>query len=82
MNTYWNGEECLAKKVTVVVGPSERPTWWCAKLQGQERKAVRIEYKGDEFYLDNMDVEVLYSVISRCQLRKKCHDPTRTQENC
>lgn len=53
MQTYWNGEPCEARKVRVIIGPSERPTWWCANLAGAEREAVRVEYGGRTFYLDN-----------------------------
>lgn len=55
MKTYWNGEPCEASCVDVKVGPSDRPTWWCAKLEGQTRKAVRVSYGKETFYLDNED---------------------------
>jgi hypothetical protein len=53
--TYWNGELCKAEKVTVIVGPSPKPTWWCARIAGLQREAVRVEYEGEKFYLDNED---------------------------
>lgn len=53
--TRWNGERCKAEKVRVIVGPSDRPTWWCAGMVGQERAAVRVEYGGHKFYLDDED---------------------------
>lgn len=53
--TFWNGEPCRAKVVTVVVGKAPRETWWCAKLEGQQRQAVEVEYAGQKFYLDNED---------------------------
>lgn len=54
--TYWNGEPCEARKVVVIVGASPRSTWWCAGLEGQERKAVEVSYAGQPpFYLDNED---------------------------
>ncbi len=52
--TYWNGEPCLARIVRVIVGPSPRETWWCAKLVGTEREAVEVRYYDQPpFYLDN-----------------------------
>ncbi len=51
MKTYWNGTECKATKVQVIVGPSLRPTWWCADLEGKEYPAIRIEQGGDLFYI-------------------------------
>lgn len=53
--TYWNGEPAPARRVTVVVGPSQRPTWWCAELAGTTRAAVEVTYGGDVFYLDDED---------------------------
>lgn len=50
---YWNGEPCEARRVRVVVGKSQLPTWWCAKLEGTERAAVEVTYYGEKFYLDN-----------------------------
>ena len=51
----WNGEPCEAVKVRVIVGPSPRPTWWCADIEGAEREAVRVTYCGQVFYIDNED---------------------------
>lgn len=51
--TFWNGEPCQAKIVRVIVGKAPRPTWWCAPYEGQEREAVRIDYDGQTFYIDN-----------------------------
>lgn len=53
--TYWNGEPCAARVVTVIVGKAPRETWWCAKLEGQPRRAVEVDYHGEKFYLDNED---------------------------
>lgn len=53
--TFWNGEPTPARKVRVIVGPSPKPTWWCAELAGQERAAVEVSYFGDRFYLDDED---------------------------
>lgn len=51
--TYWNGEPAEARKVRVIVGPAPKPTWWCAKFEGQEREAVEVKQHGETFYLDN-----------------------------
>lgn len=55
IRTFWNGEPTPARIVRVIVGPSPRETWWCAKLEGAEREAVEVNYHGEIFYLDNED---------------------------
>jgi hypothetical protein len=55
VKTYWNGEPCKATKVVVKVGKSPRDTWWCAKMEGHQRRAVRVDYGNERFYLDNED---------------------------
>jgi len=52
LRTYWNGEPAECRKVRVRMGPAE-PTWWCAGMEGQIREAVRVDYRGDVFYIDN-----------------------------
>jgi hypothetical protein len=52
---HWNGENCEAQTGTVIVGTVPVRTWWCAGLEGQRRKCVRVDYKGDVFYLDDED---------------------------
>jgi hypothetical protein len=51
--TYWNGEPTPARKVVVRVGRAMRPTWWCANLEGTERRAVEVKYGAETFFLDN-----------------------------
>jgi len=64
--TYWNGEETPCRRVMVVVGKPEKPTWWCAELEGTIREAVEISYtrpvrvfgnpdasETGKFYIDN-----------------------------
>jgi hypothetical protein len=51
----WNGEPAAAETGTVIIGKAERPTWWCAKLEGQRRKCVRVTYRGQTFFLDDED---------------------------
>jgi hypothetical protein len=54
METYWNGEPCKARRVIVIVGKAEKPTFWYANLEGQERQAVEVVYGNQTFYLDNI----------------------------
>lgn len=51
--TFWNGEPCEARLVTVIVGRAPAVSWWCAELVGTERKAVEVIYDGKTFYLDD-----------------------------
>lgn len=51
--TYWNGEECAARKVRVIVGTAAKPTFWHAGLEGTERAAVEVSYGDQQFLLDN-----------------------------
>lgn len=53
--TWWNGEPAQCRRVIVRVGTVERPTWWCAGLEGQERRAVEVSYGGQTFLLDDED---------------------------
>lgn len=57
MKTFWNGLECKATKVKIIVGKSPRDTWWCASMAGQEHDAIRIDFQNEEpFYLnDDLD---------------------------
>lgn len=51
-NGFWNYEPCRVEKVRVIVGPAPSG-WWCHGLTGTERNAVRVDYQGEKFYLDN-----------------------------
>lgn len=62
METFWNGEPCVAERCEVIVGKSLRPTWWCAGLEGTRRKAVEIIYGGDKFYIDDESGHGWYKV--------------------
>jgi hypothetical protein len=53
--TYWNGEPAECRQVIVRVGKSPVSTWWCADLEGKERRAVDVTSAGQVFYLDNED---------------------------
>lgn len=55
--TYWNGEACLARRVTLVVGPDEFPESWAKSFEGQRRDAVEVVYNGTTFYLDDDEYE-------------------------
>lgn len=55
-HTQWNGEPCTATRVMAVVADSGRfPEYWARDLVGTGRKAVRVEYGGRTFYLDDED---------------------------
>ena len=51
-NAFWNFTPCRAERVRVIVGDAPAG-WWCHGLKGTERNAVRVEYGGQKFYLDN-----------------------------
>lgn len=52
--TFWNGEPCQARKVTViVVDHPEADGYWARQLVGQRREAVEVIYGGETFYLDD-----------------------------
>lgn len=53
--TYWNGEPTPARRVRLLVGKSEVPTWWCAELEGSIRDAVEVTYGRGTFYIDDED---------------------------
>lgn len=56
-NAQWNYEPCTAILGTVVVGKCLLETFWHNGLEGQRRKVVRIEHKGETFFIDNQDGE-------------------------
>lgn len=56
--TFWNGEPCTAVRARLRVGvPPDglHPQYWAAGYVGQVRAAVRIEYGGRTFHLDDED---------------------------
>lgn len=54
--TYWNGEECRAERVEVVVGDDPRfPLYWARNIVGQRRWAVAVTWGGRTFYIDDED---------------------------
>lgn len=54
--TYWNGEPCSARKVTVVVADSGKfPSYWAKELVGTRRDAVEVTYYSRTFYLDDAE---------------------------
>lgn len=53
--TYWNGQPTPCRKARVIVAEPPVDTWWCAGLGGTKRNAVRVDYDGDTFYLDDED---------------------------
>lgn len=54
--TRWNGEPCRAERVTVTVADDPAfPGYWARDLVGTRRRAVRVDYGGQTFYLDDED---------------------------
>lgn len=54
--TYWNGEECHALHVEVIVADDTRfPLYWARELVGQRRKAIAVTWGGHTFYIDDED---------------------------
>lgn len=52
----WNYEPCQAWRGTVIVGRVDVPTWWCAGMEGQRRKCVKVvSWDGEPFYVDDED---------------------------
>lgn len=76
--TYWNGEPCEARRVTVVVADDGRfPAYWARHLVGQRRDAVEVTYAGSTFYLDDEGYET--SEAEAAVLRRYGRDvPGRT----
>jgi hypothetical protein len=63
--TYWNGEECEAEKVKVIVADTGRfPKYWARPFVGQWRRAVRVTYNDVIFYLDNEDGKAWWKVTT------------------
>ncbi|MFE6428134.1 hypothetical protein ACFVOB_22115 [Streptomyces rochei] len=55
-DTRWNGESCLARRITAIVSDDGRfPAYWARDLVGTRRNAVEITYGGSTFYLDDED---------------------------
>lgn len=61
--TRWNGEPFQAVKVAVRVADApEFPEYWAHQHINTIRQAVRVQYYGDTFYLDNEDGSGWYKV--------------------
>jgi hypothetical protein len=57
-STWWNGEPAQAVRVRLrVARPPDglHPQYWAAELVGAVVDAVRVEYGGQVFYLDDSD---------------------------
>lgn len=56
--TYWNGEPCEARKVTLVVADvPDAQHFWGRPFVGSRRDAVEVSYGGETFYLDDQAVD-------------------------
>ncbi|MBE4790986.1 hypothetical protein [Streptomyces caniscabiei] len=63
--TRWNGEPCLARRVTAIVADSTFfPQYWARDLVGTHRKAVEVTYGGSTFFLDDEDGSAWAKVTS------------------
>ena len=51
----WNGEKCLCFTGSVLCGKPLRPTWWCAKHEGERLKCVKVLYQGQMFFIYDGD---------------------------
>jgi hypothetical protein len=51
----WNGEKCKARRVVIRVGKADKPTYWYAHLEGQEIRAVEVDYRGEKFLIADED---------------------------
>lgn len=51
--TFWNGEPCEARQVTLLVAESSFPLFWGREFVGQRRNATEVTYAGEVFYLDD-----------------------------
>lgn len=54
--TYWNGERCEARKVTITVADGGHERGWYRPFIGQQRDAVEVTYAGQTFYLDDAEL--------------------------
>lgn len=63
MNAKWNYEPCRADKGTVVCGKVDKPTSWCKPLEGRRVKCVRVDYRGEVFFLGDDDGSGSYKVF-------------------
>jgi hypothetical protein len=61
----WNYEPAEAWRGTVIVGKSERPTWWCASMVGTRRKCVKVQSWGEPFFIDDEDGRGSLKVFER-----------------
>jgi hypothetical protein len=52
--TFWEGEPCEARQVSVVVADDSRfAAYWAHGLIGERRNAVEVTQKGRTFYIDD-----------------------------
>lgn len=64
--TFWNGEPVKAERVRVRLPDVADipPTYWYHSIGGTERDAVRVDYYGDVFFIDNYDDSGWEKVVS------------------
>jgi len=55
-DTRWNGEPCIARRITAIVADSVFFSgYWARDLVGTRRDAVEVTYSNATFYLDDED---------------------------
>lgn len=69
VSTFWNGEPCHARRVTLVVADAENPTYWARHYVGTRRDAVEVVYGDQTFYLDDDDYEASDEYKEEIRLR-------------
>jgi hypothetical protein len=68
--TYWNGEPTPCTRVVVLVADApEIPLYWARDLVGHERNAVRIDYAGQRFYIDDEAIDDGVDRVTEIKLR-------------
>lgn len=55
MKGKWNAEEAELTFGTVLCGKSLKPTWWCAKKEGERLECIKINQHDQEFFIYNGD---------------------------
>lgn len=68
VKTYWNGEECIARRGTGVVADApEFPQYWARTegIVGQRIPFVRVVYAGSFFDIDDRDGKGWEKVTTR-----------------
>lgn len=55
LGSQWNYQPCKAWRGSVIVGTVDKPTWWCAGMEGTRRRCVKVQTWGEPFFIDDED---------------------------